>query len=204
VRRLEASGRRRRKVVRALEDDGRWEEEEEVRRELRRALPLPTADDFPAPNPPSTDDGLELLPLFFDGRDAPVAMAQGLGGWELLELRPGGGIARSLGVVPPPDRPPTVNEDAMPLMAGYLRYWLERDALFGAVHLRMLEATDGSVTEWVGEELRAIGALVLSRAEVRAKVRRGVVDRLTPAELLDGIRATDQDLLDRTSWGDRL
>jgi Fe-S-cluster containining protein len=203
-RRLEASGRRRRRVIRALAAGSRWEEEEDVRRTLRRKSPGPSDDDFPAADPPSADDGVELLPLFFDDRAAPVALAQGLGGWELLELRPGGGIARSLGVIPPPDRPPRLLPDALSLLQGYLRYWLERDALFGAVHLRMMEAGDGTVTEWVDEELRAIGAMVLARADVRAKARRGVVDWLTPADLRDGIRATDQDLLDRASWGDRL
>ncbi|MGC2360325.1 MAG: YkgJ family cysteine cluster protein [Thermoplasmata archaeon] len=203
VRRLESSARRRRKVVRALQSDDRWQEEEEVRARLRRQVPLPTTDNFPVADPPSADDGVENLPLFFDRRAAPVALAEGLGGWELLELRPGGGVARSLGVLPPPDRPPEIEAAAARLMRGYLRYWLERDAMFGAVHLRMLDSTEGTVTDWVEEELRAIGALVLARAEVRAKVRRGVVDRLTRAELLDGIRASDQDLLDRASWGDR-
>jgi hypothetical protein len=165
---------------------------------------MPSGQEFPAADPPWAEDGIELLPLFFDGREAPVAMALGLGGWELLELRPGGGVAASLGAAPSPERLPRLLPESERILQGYLRYWLERDALFGAVHLRMMESTDGTVSDWAGEELRAIGALVLARAEVRAKVRRGVVDHLTPAELLDGIRATDQDLLDRESWGERL
>lgn len=205
LRRLEASRRRRRKIVRTLTQDRRWEEEEDVRRALRNALPMPSDDQFPVVDPPSADDGLDLLPMFFDGRAAPVALAQGLGGWELLELRPEGGVARSLGVLPPPDRLPAATPDAARLLRGYLGYWLRRDALFGAVHLAMVgSANSGTVTEWVRSELEGIGALVLARAQVRAKLRRGTVDRLSAEDLLDGIRATDQDLLDRDSWGDRL
>jgi Fe-S-cluster containining protein len=204
ARRLEASRRRRRKVQRALSDEGRWEEEDDVRLRVERSLPTPTADDFPVLDPPAVEEGLHLLPLFFDGRAAPVALAQALGGWELLELRPQGGVARTLGVVPPPERMPSLAPDAARLLRGYLGYWLRRDALFGAVHLEMLRSPDdSSVTERIEQELRGIGALVLARAEVRAKLRRDPVDRLTSAELAAGIRATDQDLLDRATWGDR-
>ncbi len=165
---------------------------------------MPPDDQFPVADPPSADDGLDLLPLFFDGRGAPVALARALGGWEFLELRPEGGVARSLGVVPPPDRAPSLEPNAARLLEGYLGYWLRRDALFGAVHLQMLRSAEaGTVTERVEGELEGIGALVLSRAEVRAKLRRGTVDRLSRSEVADGIRATDQDLLDRDSWGDR-
>jgi Fe-S-cluster containining protein len=203
-RRLEASRRRRRKVQRALSDEGRWEEEDDVRLRVERSLPTPSADDFPVLDPPAAEEGLNLLPLFFDDRAAPVALAQGLGGWELLELRPQGGVARTLGVVPPPDRMPSLAPDAARLLRGYLGYWLRRDALFGTVHLEMLRSPDDrTVTESIEQELRGIGALVLARAEVRAKLRRNPVDRLTAAELADGIRATDQDLLDRDTWGDR-
>jgi hypothetical protein len=202
-RRLDATLRRYRKVVRGLSSEGRWEEEEDVRRSLGRAPPLPTDGDFPATDPPSADDGLEILPLFFDRRAAPVALSEGLGGWELSELRPRGGVARSLGVIPPPERMPRLRRDAHAILRGYLRYWLGRDALFGAVQFEMLESRDGTVSEWVSEQLRAIGAITVSRAEARAKLSRGEVDELTAADLYDGIRATDQDLLDRPSWGDR-
>jgi Putative zinc- or iron-chelating domain len=202
--RLDASRRRRSRIRRALAQEGRWEEEGDVRQQVGRELPLPTANDFPVADPPPVDEGLEALPLFFDGRRAPVAIAQGLGGWELLELRPEGGVRGSLGVLPAPERPPPLEAGAETMLRGYLRYWLARDALFGTVHLRMAHSTEGTVSEWIEEELRAIGAVVLARAEVRAKLRRGVVDRLSAADLVDGIRATDQDLLDRDTWGDRL
>ncbi len=68
----------------------------------------------------------------------------------------------------------------------------------------MVEAEEGSVTEWIEEELRRIGATVVSRALVRAKVSGGGINPLTSAEIADGIRATDQDLMDVPTWGDRL
>lgn len=203
-RRLEEASRRRRKIRRSLEAEGRWEDESEVRRTLEASVPRPSDEDFPVTDPPSAEDGLDRLPLYFDGRAAPVAIAAGLGGWELVELRPDGGVEELLGVVPPPDRLPRVEPDAFGLLDGYLGYWLRRDALFGAVHLAMARSRDGApVSAWVESELRSIGALVLARADVRARQRRGTVDRLSADDLAEGIRATDQDLLDRESWGDR-
>jgi hypothetical protein len=205
VRRLlDTNGRRQRRIERALTAEGRWREESEVRRRLRDQIPAPVADDFPVESPPSRRGGLGLLPLFFDRRDGPVALASQAGGWELIELYPTGGVRRSLGVVPPPDRPPTLSDDAARTLAGYLRYWLERDLLFGVVQLGMLEDHEGAVTDRVAAELRRIAAVTVSRAHVLAALRRGYVDRLSEDDVRDGLRATDQDLLDRATWGTRL
>jgi len=204
LRRIEVSERRRRRIARVLTEEGRWNEEEEVRGRLRNQIPIPTVDDFPAEDPPPLEEGLESLPLVFDGRAGPVAFAGDSGAWELFELRPTGGVARSLGIAAPPDHPPAVTEDAARTLAGYLRYWLERDVLFGTVHLAMLEGGDGSVTDHIVEELQRIAAVTLSRAYVLAALRRGNVNRLTEEDVRDGLRATDQDLLDRASWGERL
>jgi hypothetical protein len=192
------------RVERRLRSADRWIDEEDVRAELRRALPNPGPEDFPVEDPPAAEDGLGDLPLFFDGRPGPVALATDLGGWHLLELRPEGGVERTIGVVPPPTSAPSVTPGAAAVLDGYLRYWLERDLLFGTAHLAMLESESGSVTEWVAAELRYVGATVLARADVRARVRYGERRELTADDLRDGIRATDQDLLDRASWGDRL
>jgi hypothetical protein len=196
--------RRRRRLARHLDSEGRWELEEDVRASLRHDLPRLGPGDFPVEDPPSAEDGLERLPLLFGGRPGPIALSAALGGWELLELAAGGGVAHSLGVLPPPDRPPALTDAATRLLSGYLRYWLERDQLFGAVHLAMLESTDGPVSEWIRAELARIAALTVSRGDVLARARRGPADRLTPEEIGEGIRATDQDLLDRGSWGVRL
>ena len=202
--RLAASTRRRRKVERALTEQGRWQDEEEVRRVLERSLSSPSDRAFPVADPPAAEDGLDLLPLFFDDREAPVAMARGLGGWEFLELRPVGGVGRSLGVVPPPDRAPPVRPDGARMLDAYLRYWLRRDALFGFVHAEMVRGRGTTtVLEAVRAELETIGAVVLSRAEARVKLQRGVAGPLSRDDIVDGIRASDQDLLDRDGWGDR-
>ncbi len=203
-RRLAEGLRRRDRLRREFARDGRWEEEEEVRARFRRAIPDAGPEEFPAEAPPARADGLEHLPLSFDGRDGPVAWAAGLGGWELWELRPDGGTVGPVGVASPPTRPPPLSDAGRRSLQGYLRYWLDRDLLFGVVHLAMLEGSDGTVGAWVEAELRSIAALVLSRASVRATIQRGSVDRLTDDDVLAGIRATDQDLLDRPTWGSPL
>lgn len=202
-RRLEESRRRRGRIARTLAEQGRWVDEEEVRRQLRGALPVPSDDFFPVENPPSPEDGLELLPLVFDARPGPVAFARRPGGWELLELRPTGGVERSLGAAPPPDHLPELSTGARRTLAGYLRYWLERDQLFGTVLLEMLERAQGSVTSEVVAELQRIAATAISRAYVLAAVRQRKVGPLSADDLSEGIRATDQDLLDRPAWGSR-
>jgi hypothetical protein len=203
-RRMKDAARRRGRIVRSLTREGRWVEEEEVRDLLRRRIPRPGPEDFPVGDPPSTEDGLELLPLYYDGRAGPVALAGGLGGWEALELRPSGGIERHLGSIPPPTVPPALTSEAEALLVGYLRYFLERDLLFAFALARMVKEGEGSVTQWMEEELREIGATVLSRASVRAKLAGGGAVPLSAADLVRGIRATDQDLMDVSTWGDRL
>ena len=202
--RREEALRRRRRIVRALDAEGLWRSEEEVRAELRSNLPLPGPGSFPVEDPPSTDDGLETLPLFFDHRPGPVAIAGGLGGWHLLELASTGGVARDLGIVPPPTAPPRLDDEATTLLRGYLDYWLARDALFGYVLRTLLEGPAGDVVDAVADELSAIGALTLARASVRARLAGRPAEPLTERDVADGIRAVDADLLDRPSWGDRL
>jgi Fe-S-cluster containining protein len=204
TRRLTEAGRRRGRIVRALEREGRWVDEEAVRQQFRSNVPRPMADDYPVTDPPSSEDGLERLPLFFDGRPGPVALSSGLGGWEALELRPSGGVEHHLGVIPPPDTPPPLSPEAEELLAGYLRYFLERDLLFASVLPRMAGAGEGTLTEWVERELRDIGATVVSRAVVRTKLTGGASDLVTGPALVAGIRATDQERMDVPTWGDRL
>jgi Fe-S-cluster containining protein len=204
ARRQTEAIRRRARIAHRLAEERRWLEDEAVREILRHHPARPGPEEFPVESPPSVDDGLERLPLFFDHRPGPVAIADGIGGWHLLELRAGGGVERPLAVVPPPDRPPPVAPDGEVVLDGYLRYWLERDALFGIVQLAMTESDAGDVEEWVRAELRAIGAVVLARADVRRRARGEGRGPLTGDDVRDGIRATDQDLLDRPGWGDRL
>jgi Fe-S-cluster containining protein len=201
---LETNGRRQRRIKRILEAEGRWEDDAAVRRRLRDGIPRPVPGDFPAEGPPGRHEGLASLPLFFDGRAGPVALLSQAEGWGVVELDPTGGVRRSWGVTPPPNRAPGLTETAAATLDGYLRYWLERDLLFGVVHLAMLEDPEGSVTEHVTWELRRIAAVTLSRAHVLAALRGVGGDRLSEEEVRDGLRASDQDLLDRGTWGTRL
>lgn len=201
-RRLAEAERRGHKVERTLREEGRWQPDRQVRERWSDAPPMPGAEDFPVEAPPEAAEGLERLPIYFDGRTGPVALAGALGGWELLELAPEGG-ARELGRLVPPDRPPSLEDGAGGLLVGYLRYTLERDAFLASVHVEMLEGAEGTVEEWTALALRALGAEVLSRGAVRAKFAGRDGRRLSARDVADGIRATDQDWLDRPTWGDR-
>ncbi len=201
--RLEATGRRGRQVERALRETDQWDDPDDLRASLRRAIPRPTDREFPVEDPPEPDEGRENLPLFFDGRPGPLALGRGLGGWVVEELRPTGG-SEPLGVFPPPDRAPATTPEASRLLDGYLRYVLERDGFLAAVHLDALEAGQGRVLDWAREELAALGAIVLARGAVRAKLHGGDGLRLSVDDVANGIRATDMDWLDRPGWGDRL
>lgn len=195
--------RRRRRIQRTLEAEGRWVDDEEVRRELTSTDLVPGPGEFRPEQPPPLEDGLERLPLYFDERAGPVALARGPGGWEALEVFPEGGT-RSVGRVVPTDRPSALAPDAERLLSGYLRYCSERDAFLGAVHVEMMSVSEGTVTDIALEELRTIGSDVLARAFVRAQLDGHVPARLERADIERGIRATDQDWLDRPTWGDRL
>jgi Fe-S-cluster containining protein len=203
-RRLEASQRRRSQIARILEKERRWVEEDEVRRQFRGRIPVPGPESYPVIDPPSQEDGMELLPLVFAGLAGPVALASVPDGWELVELRPSGGVRQTLGVAAPPDHPPALTDPARRILLGYLRYWLERDQLFGTVLLEMGQNRVGDVTDYIADELRWIAATAVSRAYVLAAVMRGGGEPLSGDDLYDGIRATDQDLLDRPTWGTRL
>jgi Fe-S-cluster containining protein len=204
AQRVEEAARRRRRIVQRLSAAGRWQEEGEVRRRLAERVPLPTEEEFPTEAPPPRSEGLDRLPLLFAGRPAPVALAEAEGGWELLELRPTGGVEGSLGVAAPPREPPALSDEAERLLRGYLRYWLERDVLFGTVHLSMFDGGRAPVQEAIALEMRRIGAVALSRAHIVATLLRGEVGPLSAADVREGIRATDQDLLDRPTWGSLL
>ena len=178
-------------------------DEEEVRRQLGNRRLVPVATEYFPEEPPAVEDGLERLPMYFDGRPGPVVLAQGLGGWEAHELAPGGG-SRPIGIAVPPDQPPTLDPDADTLLSGYLRYWLDRDGFLAAVHLGMLSTPNGTVVDATLDDLHAIGSDVMARGAVRAKLKGNLGTRLTRADIEAGIRGTDQDWLDRPTWGSRL
>ncbi len=201
---LDTCQRRARSAERRLRSDGRWDDVEEVRARLSAEPPMPFPEEFPAEELPEAEAGLALLPIFFDHRPGPVAIARVGDGEELLELRPSGGVVRSLGVVPSLRQRPQLSDDATRTLHGYLRYWLQRDALHSRVLRSMMSRPEGTLAEWFGAELRDAAAVVLSRAHSVAAARRGAVERMTVDDLRQGIRAADQDLLDQPTLGSPL
>lgn len=195
--------RRRRRIVHELEVDGRWMDDAEVRDLLRKAALIPTAEEYRPSEPPDSEEGLDRLPMYFDGRRAPAALARGLGGWEAFELGPDGG-AKRIGEAVPPDEVPSLTPGAERLLSSYLRYWLDRDCFLAAVHLEMRSTREGNVADVALEELHSIASDVLARGAFRSRLRGEAGARLSAPELELGIRATDQDWLDRPTWGSRL
>jgi len=203
ARRLAAAQVRGKRIERTLRSEGRWIEEGEVRRRLRDRLPRPGDANFPVEDPPEISEARESLPLFYDGRSGPLALARELGGWAVLELSPAGG-GETLGVIPPPDRPPALRPESGTLLDAYLRYVLDRDQFLAAVELDALEGGTGDVAEWARSELATLGAVVVARGSVRAKLHGRDGRTLSEDDVIAGIRATDMDWLDRPTWGDRL
>ncbi|HYA70961.1 MAG TPA: YkgJ family cysteine cluster protein [Thermoplasmata archaeon] len=195
--------RRRRRIARQLAQQHRWMEDDEVRDRLRGRRLIPTADQYDPGELPGVEDGLERLPMFFDGRAGPVGLAHRTGGWEALELFPEGG-AEPVGAAVPPDAPPSLDRAAEELLEGYLRYWVARDCFLAAIHHEMLSLAEGNVLETALAQLQSIGSDVLARASFRTRLRGEAGTRLTAREIELGIRATDLDWLDRPSWGSRL
>jgi Fe-S-cluster containining protein len=202
ARRREEATRRRRTLARRLGETDRWVDEATIRAELASRPPLPGPDSFPVDDLPEVAERLEALPLYPDRTGGPRAIGAGLGGWELLALRETGG-ADVVGVGVPPTRRPSFDRDAEALLVDYLRYTLARDAFLASVAWDAYHAPEGNVLEWTVGALEHLGAVVLSRAHVRAQVERGDPGTLGVRDLENGIRATDQEWLDRPGWGDR-
>jgi hypothetical protein len=141
--------------------------------------------------------------MYFDDRPGPVALGERDGAWEAVEVSPEGD-SRPLGVAVSAAAPPVLEPKAEELLAGYLRCWLARDAFLAAVSWEMMSTPEGTVLEVALEELHAIASDVLARGAFRAQLRGESGIRLTSADVERGIRATDQDWLDRPTWGSRL
>lgn len=201
--RLLAAHRRGERIERALEEEGRWVPSEVVRGRLRDALPMPGAEDFPAEAPPPALEGWERLPLFFDVIGSPLGLSSDGGAWEVHRFGPEG-VGEAIGSFVPPGGPPRLDAKATEALEAYLRYVLERDGFLAFAELAAAESGEGSVLDWTARELRALGAVVMARAAVRAQLRGGSGESISRPELLDGVRATDLDWLDRPTWGDRL
>lgn len=178
---------------------------EALRSELRTAAFTVTVEDLPGELPPEAAEGIEYLPLTWTGPHQVVAIEQHPLGLRALEVAPRGGVGEPSEVLPVPRSVPSCSPEAQTLLQGYLHYWLERDALFDFL---LQEGAAGSVsTSWaqrVRRELGNVGATVLTRAFLGARLNGGPGPSLDAASVAWGIRATEMDLLDRPSWGVRL
>lgn len=162
----------------------------------------PRPEEFPAPDPPSPEDGLEFLPVFHDAEYGQLVLGAHAAGWEVFRLRPEGGAAASLGVFAPPTQPPTLSEAAHEVLNAYQAIVASRDATLWAAALDA-EGT-GELEEAWRAAVREAGALALSRAAVLRELHGRVGGPLSAADVLVGVRATDAEVLDRPTWGRRL
>lgn len=195
---LDGAARRWRRALRAegiSADDGSLGE---LRDEVRELGTRPTDDDLTDAHLPDPSEGIALLPLYFDRKFGRVALAAAGDGAELLQLRETGGVQESLARFAQPGRMPRLTAEAEVALDGYLSYVLRRDAFLGAV---LEAAEEGPLAERLALELRSVGADVVARATWRAQLEGGEGGRLDAAQVWEGIRATDADLMDRPTVG---
>jgi Fe-S-cluster containining protein len=165
---------------------------------------LPSADPARLADlePPRTGGPLEEAPLFWDSRLGRVLLAlteEGL--YEASAVREEGGITSTLGEFPPPEAPPRLDAAALQLLSGYLAYLAERDQFVWSVLAEGPVSEAGSFEEEFGQTLAAVRAELLIRASVRARLLGETGERLGAEEVGRGIRAMDNDLLDRPTIG---
>ncbi|HTT26652.1 MAG TPA: hypothetical protein VMH90_06820, partial [Thermoplasmata archaeon] len=199
VRWSEEGRRRWRSVRRRLARAGGWMEPEDLRDRLRPRLLEIARSGFPAEPPPDRSEGLEVLPLFYDPALGCLAITDHPGGVELLVLREDGGDPVPAGAWAVPDRSPDCDADADRTLRGYLDYLLARDFTYWAAAARA--GDDDRLIDLVEEDLGRFGALVLARAWVRRAMTHPTRGRLDASAILDGIRATDAEFLDRPTLG---
>jgi Fe-S-cluster containining protein len=169
-----------------------------LRSEVADQGTFPRDNDLRGLELPYASEGLALLPLFFDPRFGRVALGASGKGVELLQLRETGGTQEVLAQFPPPARLPRLAPEARTALEGYLAYVLRRDAFVGSV---LEDGGDAPLADRLAGALRSVGIDTIARAVWRAQLAGGDGGHLRLAELWDGIRATDADLLDRPTVG---
>jgi Fe-S-cluster containining protein len=194
---------RRRRAARGGEGSAE-EEAERLRQRMRRWLSLVEPTSMTRTAPPPVSIGIERLPLVFSGTERPWAMATRGRRWTLLELTAEGEPPREHWATSPPDRLPSIPDEARRLWKGYLNYWIERDQLIGFVEAGFPDADEEKLGELLPSSLEEIGSTVLSRAWLLARARGSPAQSLSLSDVADGIRASDMDLLDQLSWGEQL
>jgi hypothetical protein len=198
------SQRRFRTVAARLERNGLWDDPEDIRAAIRPELGQLTREAFPPEDPPDRGEGIASLPLFRDPKFGVVAIARHPGGWEFLSLTERGGEPTSLTVLPPPQRCPEMYPGGERVLQAYLEYLLARDITYWQAAERLDPDGEFGMAEEVALDVAEFGALVLSRAWARERLRAVDPGPLDAEAVLDGVRATDAEFLDRPTLGLRL
>ncbi|MCI4363740.1 MAG: YkgJ family cysteine cluster protein [Thermoplasmata archaeon] len=175
---------------------------ENLRARTREALPSPEPERLADFEPPTSGGPLDEEPIFWDARLGLVLLSTSEEGlYEASGVREGGGIAASLGEFPPPEQLPRLTPPAEELLSGYLAYLGARDHFLWSVLAEGATSSSGSFAEEYLGTLAAVRGEVLARASVRARLLGETGERLGPEEVARGIRAMDNDLLDRPTLG---
>ncbi len=201
ARRLSESSRRWNALRNRLTRQEGWAEPSEIRVELRSDLLAGVRASYPPPAPPSGEDGIESLPLWFDPGAGLVAVAEHAAGWEVRTVEETGTRSRSLGVWPAPSEPPKLTFPGERVLLRYLELLLDRDFTYWAAAERIRADGGPSLSDAVREDLGRFGALVLARGELIDRLRTGGGHALGPELARDGVRATDGEFLDRPTLG---
>ncbi len=179
-----------------------FEDLETLRERFRTEVPLPRSPEEGEALEVAEADGLDLLPLYWDGPEGPVALSASPGGLELLRLRPTGGVRERLGTYSEQFAPERISEAAKARLRRYGRYLLDRDHFLDSAALEWRERRYSEpLSDTLGRCLAEALATVLTRGAARARSAGRPVDPIGPETVLEGIRATDADLLDRPALG---
>jgi hypothetical protein len=200
-RSLSQAQRRFRSGVARLQRKGLWEEPKAIREALRPELLGLVRDAFPPEDPPEREDGIASLPLFRDPRLGVVAIAKHPGGWGFLSLSERGEEPTSLNVLPPPTRCPEMAAGGERALQAYLEYLLWRDLTYWQAAYHVDPDGEDGLLEEVAWDLADVGALVLSRAVTRQRLRGVDPGPLDAESVLDGVRASDAEFIDRPTLG---
>jgi Fe-S-cluster containining protein len=189
------------RLERRLTAEGRWEDPEELRRELFLHPPGPDARGQ-LTLPPPESGALEELPVFFDPQFGRVALrSSGPQEYSLETLLELGGPGESLGRFHLAADLPELTPEGARMLRGYVRYLVVRDHFFWAALHELRSGAQDSLRERLRSNLVEASTEVLRRATVRGQLHGESGQRLGPEEVLDGVRAVDAELLDRPTLG---
>jgi Fe-S-cluster containining protein len=153
---------------------------------------------------PREEEGLEYLPLAFHPRYGRIGFAATAAGVDVVSLRERGGIEDRLGTFAWPRRAPRLEPGAHALLHQYLRFVADRPAFLGAAMAMVLANGALPLDDQLREDAASLAAAVLLRGRTVAMLNGASGETLTRGAILDGIRASDADVLDRPTVGEWL